>query len=90
MEDIEIIEPGVEHRLAEANKTQKRRLAKAIVEHRKRLGLSQRKLANEIGVSVQLIGHIEKCRNLPSISVYLALCRKFGLPKPPMFDKPLD
>lgn len=47
--------------------------------HRERLGISQRRLAKQGGVSHSYVAHIESGRRMPSIKVLVRLAKALGL-----------
>lgn len=58
-------------------------------EHRERLGLSQEKLAREVGVSRQTIVNIERGLNEPRVTLALALAAILGVAVDQLFKKGL-
>lgn len=72
-----------EHRIASkpAVKESLKALGAALVEYRKRHGLSQRTMAGKVGCSWQIISHLECVTgDAPSYAVYLVLRRLLELP----------
>ncbi|MCQ9368108.1 helix-turn-helix transcriptional regulator [Brevibacterium sp. 50QC2O2] len=57
-----------------------------IKELRTEHGLSQQKLAEEVGVSRQTINSLEKGRYDPSLKLAVALARRFSLTVEEVFD----
>lgn len=53
-------------------------LGKSIQELRLRLGLTQEKLSEELGISINQMQNIEQRRSLPSLRVLLKLHQKYG------------
>ncbi len=51
----------------------------AIIDRRKKLGLSQRDLAKMCNVPQSSIGRIESCKTMPNISTLLNIFRHLGL-----------
>ena len=51
----------------------------AIIDRRKKLGLSQRDLASKCGVPQSSIGRIESCKTIPNISTLLNIFKHLGL-----------
>jgi DNA-binding XRE family transcriptional regulator len=51
---------------------------------RKAMKISVEELAGRVGCTEKNIYHIERGENFPSMQVYLAICRAFGLEKPPL------
>lgn len=62
----------------------KKRLGEGVRLERKRLGLSLKKLGDEIGVSAPQLFNIESGDSFPSFVVYEALVRRFGLGSIPL------
>ena len=58
-------------------------------EHRERLGLSQERLARELGVSRQTIVNIERGINEPRVTLALALAAILGVAVEQLFRKGL-
>lgn len=75
-----------EHRIAEdaESKAALKAMSRAVLSYRAKNNLTQRELAHAVGCSRQIIAHIEYRNCAPSLSVYLALCRTMGTPKPPL------
>ena len=51
----------------------------AIIDRRKKLGLSQRELATMCGIPQSSIGRIESCKTTPNISTLLNIFKHLGL-----------
>jgi putative transcriptional regulator len=58
-----------------------------VKEHRERLGLSQERLARELGVSRQTIVNIERGINEPRVTLALALAAILGVAVDQLFKK---
>jgi putative transcriptional regulator len=58
-----------------------------VKEHRERLGLSQERLARELGVSRQTIVNIERGINEPRVMLALALAAVLGVAVDQLFKK---
>lgn len=71
-------------RLEITAETQLRILAKEIRERRIAGNFSQTALAEAIGTTVKNLNNFERCRNFPSLIVYIALCEVLCGSKPPM------
>ena len=54
-------------------------ILEAIVQRRQELGLSQKKYADQIGVSQGIIGRIEARHSIPSVETLINLIRPLGL-----------
>ena len=75
-------EHGLQH--TKASQAALKTLASSVHSLRKASGMSLKDLAEKVGCSYQVIHHIESADNFPSLAVYLAICRVFGFPNPPM------
>ncbi len=56
-----------------------RTIGKRIVENRKRLGLTQEALAEQLGVTAQAVSKWENDQSCPDISILIRLCDIFGI-----------
>ena len=76
----------LEHTIAnsKASKDALKRLAAWLREQRELRGLSLMKLADEVGCSFKQIHNIEKGQNWPSMPLFVAICRYFKHPVPPL------
>jgi putative transcriptional regulator len=62
------------------------RIRNHIKEHRLRRGLSQKELAEAVGVSRQSINSVERGRYMPSLALALKFARLFGCPADELFE----
>ena len=62
-----------------SNTAMKQTIAGNLIRHRKRLGLSQKRLGEMAGVSRQSVNYYEKARTLPESKTLSALARALGV-----------
>lgn len=76
----------LEHKIANSKASQEalKRLAAWLREQREARNLSLMKLADEVGCSFKQIHNIEKAQNWPSMPLFIAICRFFNHPVPPL------
>lgn len=76
----------LEHRLADTEASRKalKRFSASLRRLRAESGLSLTQLAEQVGCSFKQIHNLEHENCWPSMNVYLALCRVFKQPTPPM------
>lgn len=60
-------------------------ITRSITENRKRLGLSQKELAEKLGVKNTSVSSWERGANAPDIEIIFELCKIFGIPISEMY-----
>lgn len=72
--------PRTEHKLSETKYVRDcgRQFAEDFLAWRKKSGLNPREVALQIKCHAQAIRNVEECRNFPSWSLYVMMCRVMG------------
>lgn len=75
-----------EHRLASSTeaKSMLKKMAATLKQLREGRGWTLREVAEKAGCSFNVVWHFEQAHNFPSFAAYVALCRVFDQPKPPL------
>lgn len=57
-----------------------------VKKHRKKLGLTQQQLADQVNISMNHISRLENQRHLPRIDVIIKLCNFFKIDQTELFE----
>jgi ribosome-binding protein aMBF1 (putative translation factor) len=72
------------HHSTAASKRSLGRLASGLRSAREARGWSRRYMAEQMGVSLSSLAHVELAQNWPTMPVYLAMCKVLELGQPPL------
>ena len=68
----------------------KKRFGKRLRKLRRNMELTQEQLADQVGVSLNFIGQLERGENSPSLETIQKLAEVLGVPVKDLFDFPED